>query len=84
MIGWDMAFPEVARSLTLDGAEMVACSAAWETGHMDEWRAYVVARACENSVYLAAANRVGDEPSYSFGGESMFVGPRGAGAYSAG
>jgi predicted amidohydrolase len=77
MIGWDLAFPEVARSLTLDGAELIACSAAWEAGHIDEWRAYCQARACENALYLAAANRIGEEPSYSFGGESMLVGPRG-------
>jgi omega-amidase len=77
MIGWDMAFPEVARSLTLDGAELIACSAAWEGGHIDEGRAYCQARACENAVYITAANRIGDEPSYSFGGESMLVGPRG-------
>jgi predicted amidohydrolase len=36
-----------------------------------------VARACENAIYVAAANRVGQEPSYAFGGESMLVGPRG-------
>lgn len=45
---------------------------------MEEWRAYTMARACENAVYLAAANRVGEEPTYTFGGESMLVGPRGA------
>ena len=78
MIGWDLAFPEVARSLTLDGAEVIAVCAAWEQGHVDEWRAYTVARACENAVYVAAANRVGEEPSYTFCGESMLVGPRGS------
>jgi predicted amidohydrolase len=77
MIGWDLAFPEVARSLTLDGAELIACSAAWEASHIEEWRAYCQARACENALYLAAVNRIGEEPSYSFGGESMLVGPRG-------
>ena len=45
--------------------------------HTSKWRAYTVARACENAVYIAAANRVGQEPSYTFGGESMLVGPRG-------
>jgi len=78
MIGWDLAFPEVARSLTLDGADLIVTCAAWETAHMDEWRAYTVARACENAVFIAAANRVGEEPSYTFGGESTLVGPRGA------
>ena len=77
MIGWDMAFPEVARSLTLDGADLIVCPAAWETEQMEAWRAYTVARAAENAVFIAAANRVGEEPSYSFGGESALVGPDG-------
>jgi len=77
MIGWDMAFPEVARSLTLDGADLIVACAAWEADRMEEWRAYTVARACENAVFVAAANRVGAEPTYSFGGESMLIGPRG-------
>jgi omega-amidase len=77
MIGWDLAFPEVARSLTLDGADLILVAGAWEASAMAEWRAYTAARACENAVYLAAANRVGDEPSYSFGGGSVVVGPRG-------
>jgi len=77
MVGWDLAFPEVARSLTLDGAEIIAVCGAWEQSQVDEWRAYAVARACENAVFVAACNRVGDEPSYSFCGESMLVGPRG-------
>jgi omega-amidase len=77
MIGWDLAFPEVARSLTLDGADMILVAGSWEAANMEEWRAYTAARACENAVYLAAANRVGEEPSYSFGGGSVLVGPRG-------
>ncbi|MDQ1302002.1 MAG: hydrolase protein [Chloroflexota bacterium] len=77
LIGWDLAFPEVARSLTLDGADLIVACAAWEANFIEEWRAYSVARACENAVYIAAANRVGQEPSYAFGGESMLVGPRG-------
>jgi predicted amidohydrolase len=77
MIGWDLAFPEVARGLALDGADLIIAPSAWTSDQMEPWRAYTVARACENAVYLAAANRVGREPSYTFGGESMLVGPRG-------
>jgi predicted amidohydrolase len=77
MIGWDLAFPEVARGLALDGADLIVAPSAWMSDQMEPWRAYTVARACENAVYLAAANRVGKEPSYTFGGESMLVGPRG-------
>ncbi len=77
LLGWDLAFPEAARSLALDGAELIACPANWETQFIPEWQAYLVARAFENSLFIAAANRIGDEYTYSFGGESSIVGPRG-------
>ncbi len=77
LVGWDLAFPESARSLALDGAELLAVPANWETQYIEEWRAYLVARALENSIFVAGANRIGDEYTYSFGGESAIVGPRG-------
>jgi len=77
MIGWDLAFPEVARSLTLNGAEVICVLANWETGAMDEWETYVKARAYENSIFIVAVNRVGEDYTYSFGGKSMVVGPEG-------
>lgn len=77
LIGWDLAFPEAARSLALDGAEVVAVCANWEKPHVEEWRAYLLSRAYENSIFAAGANRIGDEYTYSFFGESMLIGPRG-------
>lgn len=77
MIGYDLAFPEVARSLALDGAELLVVIANWEAAQIDEWKTYVRARAYENAVFVAAANRVGEDVTISFGGESMVVGPRG-------
>lgn len=77
ILDWDLAFPEVARSLALEGAELLVVAANWETPHSDEWRTYLRARAYENAVFVAAANRVGAEPSYSFFGESAVIGPRG-------
>jgi predicted amidohydrolase len=84
LLGWDLAFPEAARSLALDGAELVVACASW--GHasaqdrdvsLEEWRTYIHARALENSLYVVAANRIGEEPSYQFFGDSRIVGPRG-------
>ncbi len=84
LLGWDLAFPEAARSLTLDGADLLCVCASW--GHspaqdrdtfMAEWETYVHARALENAVYVAAANRIGEEYSYHFFGDSRIVGPRG-------
>ncbi len=77
MIGYDLAFPEVARSLALDGADIVCVCANWEASTIDEWKTYVRARAYENSIFVAAANRIGEDVTLTFGGESMIVGPRG-------
>jgi predicted amidohydrolase len=78
MVGWDLAFPEVARSLVLDGAELLCVLANWETPHAADWHTYNLARAYENACFVAGANRVGEEYTYSFFGRSMIIGPRGA------
>lgn len=77
MVGYDLAYPEVARSLALEGAEIILVLANWEASHIDEWKTYARARAYENSVYIVAANRVGEDVTMIFGGESMVIGPRG-------
>ncbi|MCB9452280.1 MAG: carbon-nitrogen hydrolase family protein [Anaerolineaceae bacterium] len=77
MVGYDLAFPEVARSLALDGAEIICVMANWEASHIDEWKTYIRARAYENSIFMVAANRIGEDVTLNFGGESMVVGPRG-------
>lgn len=77
MIGYDLAFPELARSLALQGAELLVVLANWEASQMDEWKTYLRARAYENAMFIAGANRIGEDVTMTFGGESMVVGPRG-------
>jgi predicted amidohydrolase len=77
MLGWDLAFPEVARSLVLQGAEILLLPSAWEAKDADMWRTLLVARAYENDVFIAAANRIGEEPSYTFAGQSAVLAPTG-------
>lgn len=76
-IGSDLAFPEAARSLTLDGAELVVVSADWEEQFGELWTAHLMSRAAENAIFMAATNRVGEEPTMRFHGDSMVVGPLG-------
>jgi predicted amidohydrolase len=76
-LGADLAFPESARSLTLDGAELVVVSANWEQRYAESWRAHIISRACENSIFVAAANRIGEEPTMRCAGDSMLAGPLG-------
>lgn len=77
MLGYDLAYPEVARSMSLDGADLLCVMTNWEAANIDEFKTYVRSRAYENSVFVAAANRVGEDVTLTFGGESLLVGPRG-------
>lgn len=77
MTGSDLAFPETARALTLEGAELVVLSANWDEQYAESWRAHLISRACENAVFVAATNRVGEEPTRRFAGDSLIVGPTG-------
>ncbi len=84
LIGWDLAFPEAARGLVLDGADLLCVCANWNHPpaqdralSVEEWRTYVHTRALENALYVVASNRIGEEYSYQFIGDSRVVGPRG-------
>ncbi len=77
LLGWDLAFPEMARALVMDGAELLCAAACWEEARSEEWRTYLLARAYENAAYVVGANRVGEDVTYSFCGDSMIIGPRG-------
>jgi predicted amidohydrolase len=77
MLGWDVAFPEVARTYALDGADLLIVCANWEKANDQEWRTYLMARAYENTCFVVAANRIGTDATLSFGGQSMIIGPRG-------
>ena len=58
MVCYDWRFPESARVLTLLGADLIVCPANLIT---EAWRRVMPARAIENNVYLAVANRAGTE-----------------------
>ena len=77
LLGWDLAFPEAARCLALQGAELICVCASWERPHTAAWSHYLFSRALENTVYVTAANRVGEEYTYSFFGSSGVIGPQG-------
>jgi predicted amidohydrolase len=77
MLGWDLSFPEVARSLALEGAEIICCLANWERQNMHEWRVLATARALENACFVTAVNRVGEDVTLTFGGDSAIIDPFG-------
>ncbi len=83
MLGWkvgaiicyDTFFPESARCVALNGAELIAVPFA--APPVEAWRAMMTTRAFENGVWFAPANKCGVEGDWRFGGQSMIVDPRG-------
>ena len=72
---YDLEFPESARALALEGAEIIIYSSAqphpMET-HVDT---YIRSRAGENCVYVCHSNRIGKEGGTMFFGHSQIVSP---------
>lgn len=77
MICYDMGFPEVARTLTLKGADLIVCPSAWCAEDMDVWYINSQCRALENTVWLAAVNRYGVEEELVMPGHTHLCNGRG-------
>jgi len=89
LICYDKAFPEAARTLTLDGAQILCFLSAWPASATDpaprleddrQWRRAELwdrARAAENSLIVASANQTGAFGRLRFLGGARVVGPGG-------
>lgn len=89
LICYDKAFPEAARALALDGAQVIACASAWPASRTaaasdiadDRWthrfNLFDSARALENQVIWVASNQTGTFGTLRFVGNAKVVGPGG-------
>jgi predicted amidohydrolase len=77
MICMDIGYPEVARILSLRGAELLIAPSAWIKEDEDIWPLLLQSRALDNLAFVAGINRVGVEGNLRFIGRSMLVNPRG-------
>lgn len=77
IICYDLRFPEVARTLALHGADMVALPTNFPMAASLQCDVIAPARAAENRIYLLVANRVGKERTGEFCGLSQIVDPYG-------
>jgi N-carbamoylputrescine amidase len=86
-ICWDQWFPEAARLMALQGAEMLCYPTAigWLPGEKDQygesqlvaWETAMRAHAIANGLFVAAVNRVGAEGQLAFWGSSFVSDPYG-------
>ncbi len=58
-ICYDIRFPELTRRIALEGAQLILVPAAFPDPRSAHWDTLLAARAIENQLYVAAANRVG-------------------------
>ncbi|ASN04269.1 carbon-nitrogen family hydrolase [Virgibacillus necropolis] len=77
IICYDLRFPEVIRSLALEGAQVLHIVAEWPSARTSHWRYLQIARAIENQMYVVSCNRIGSYDGVSFCGNSMVINPWG-------
>ncbi|MCK5646992.1 MAG: carbon-nitrogen hydrolase family protein [Anaerolineales bacterium] len=77
LICYDLRFPEPIRVLALKGAQIILVSTAWPSAASLYPEFMAQARSAENSIYLVAANRVGEERGTRYLGRSVITGPNG-------
>ncbi|MCM3783956.1 carbon-nitrogen family hydrolase [Neobacillus mesonae] len=76
-ICYDIRFPELARTMALDGAKVLFVPAEWPHPRLHHWRTLLMARAIENQMYVVSCNRVGTSGDTAFFGHSMIIDPWG-------
>jgi len=76
-ICYDGGFPESARVMTLQGADLIVLPTNWPPGSECTAQFAINTRAMENNIYYLACNRVGSERGFRFIGQSKICDPSG-------
>jgi predicted amidohydrolase len=76
-ICYDGSFPETARVMALDGADLIAQPTNYVSGSECMTEHGINIRAMENNVYYIMVNRVGEERGFRFIGSSKICDPSG-------
>ena len=78
MSSYDMHFPEVARSLVINEAQIILIPGFLSSNqNLSMIKAELKTIAHQNSIFVGMSSRVGSESQYEYVGNSMMVGPRG-------
>jgi omega-amidase len=77
IICYDLRFPELARRLAVEGAQVICVPAQWPRPRQEHWRTLLRARAIENQLFIVACNACGTIGKLDFFGMSMIIDPKG-------
>ncbi|MDO9517307.1 MAG: nitrilase-related carbon-nitrogen hydrolase [Methanosarcinaceae archaeon] len=72
-ICYELRFPEIARKLSLEGADILVTIAEFPNPREHHWKTLAIARAIENQIPHIACNRAGEDPYSTFFGGSMII-----------
>ena len=83
IICYDLRFPELSRTLALEGLDILFVPAQWPKGRVRQMQALATARAIENQMYVVCCNGCGKTHLHAvtqagvYGGNSLIVDPLG-------
>jgi omega-amidase len=77
VICYDVRFPELIRTATLRGVDLMFVPAQWPLARKFHWVTLVTARAIENQMFVCAVNACGYAGEIKFGGNSLLIDPWG-------
>lgn len=77
VICYDIRFPELARSMALEGMDILFVPAQWPKSRIELLTALAVARAVENQMYVVSCNSGAPSEKSHRGGHSAIVDPLG-------
>lgn len=77
LICYDIRFPELTRSMTVPGLEMLFMVSQWPDVRVPHLQVLTQARAIENQMYLACCNACGKAGDTKYGGHSSVIDPWG-------
>ena len=77
LICYDIRFPELTRTLAVQGMDMLFVVSQWPAARIGHLRALTVARAIENQAFVVCCNSCGDAGDTHYGGSSAVIDPWG-------
>lgn len=77
VICYDIRFPELTRTLAVQGMDMLFVVSQWPAARIGHLRALTVARAIENQAFVICCNSCGDAGETHYGGASAIIDPWG-------
>ena len=77
IICYDLRFPELTRSLAVEGLDVLFVVSQWPDVRISHLRSLTVARAIENQMFVACCNSCGTAGKTVYGGHSAIIEPFG-------